>query len=204
MSGPTAGPPGLSFAFRYHAYSRSSPRCRPGLADGYDELYGRVDVGINALRQTDSRLLVLSGAQTNPNVPRAECELMRERAVKSDVDPDRIHLEPQAVDTIGNGYFTRSLVEELDQEVETVRLVSLDYHAARARFVFTQCFGPRYDIDASAQYDADRPGETVYEKRRLRRMREFFAGIEPGDIAAICQRLITHHDNYDAARTVSL
>lgn len=177
--------------------------CRPDSADGYDELRGRVDVGVDALRKTDSQVLVCSGAQTNPDAP-PECELMRERAVESGVDPNRVRLEPQAVDTIGNGYFTRLLVEELNREAETIRLVTSDYHAERARFVFARCFGLRYAIDASAQYDADRPDETIRENRRLRRTRDFVAGIEPGDVAAIRQRLITRHDNYDAARTISL
>lgn len=59
------------------------------------------------------------------------------------IDPDRVHLDYQAVDTVTN--FT-TVVEDLKQEgVESVYLVTSDYHMRRATIIAQVVFG-RHDI----------------------------------------------------------
>jgi len=62
---------------------------------------------------------------------------------EADIDPDRVHLDYRAVDTVTN--FT-TLVEDLKQEgVESVYLVTSDYHMRRAKIIAQVVLG-RHDI----------------------------------------------------------
>lgn len=162
----------------------------------HDRLQGRMDVGIEVLRSTNSEYLVLSGAQTNPDVPYAECEVMRDYAVTQGVDEDRIRLDDQAEETVGNGYFTRLIVEDLDAG-NTIRVVSSCYHMKRAQFVFEQCYGPGYDIVTDDCYETCIPADELHEEESLEQAREFFDPVTRGDIEAIKERLIEAHYYYD-------
>lgn len=62
---------------------------------------------------------------------------------EADIAPDRVHLDYRAVDTVTN--FT-TVVEDLKQEgVESVYLVTSDYHMRRAKIIAQVVLG-RYDI----------------------------------------------------------
>ncbi|WP_247004528.1 YdcF family protein [Halosolutus gelatinilyticus] len=111
--------------------------------------------------------LIFSGGNSNPIVSIPECEAMREYATDRGVDPTRIRLEARAEDTIGNGYFTRRLVDEMRQDVDTIFVVSSCYHMTSAEYVFRQCFGDTCVIDGSRCHDVPNPGSLTshdYEK----------------------------------------
>ena len=115
----------------------------------------------------------------------------------------------ESLDTIGNGYFSRLTLErernrERDTEAgsreprQTVFVVTADYHAERAAYVFEQCFGDAYEIDVSHCVETTMAAEQPHEQRSLERAREFFDPVSPGDVEAIGRRLIETHDLYDA------
>lgn len=162
----------------------------------HPHLKRRVDASIDAFRRTDARHLFFSGGRANPAIPKTECEVMRAYAVERGGDQTRLHLDEQALDTIGNGFFTRRMVDELDEEIATVHVVTADYHAKRAKFVFEQCYGDRYEITVDHCIETDVPSNQTREQQRVRQVREFFNGITPGDAAAIRRRMHEAHDLY--------
>ncbi|WP_224269731.1 YdcF family protein [Haloprofundus salinisoli] len=121
----------------------------------HSHLRRRVDVGVEAFEETDAEYLLCTGARTNPEVPRAECEVMADYAIRRGFDPDYILLEDEAHDTRGNGYFSRLLVDEHAPETETVYVVSSRMHLRRARYIFEQCFDDAYEIDTHYAVDPD-------------------------------------------------
>lgn len=163
----------------------------------HTHLRARVDAGVDALDATGASHLLLTGGRTNPAVPRAECEVMRDYAVECGVPPERLLLEDRALDTVGNGYFARLLVENLGRRVESVSVVTADYHAERAAYVFERCFGGAYDVDAAFRCETKRSPECRSERRKLRRTREFFDPVPDGDLAALRRRLDEAHDLYE-------
>ncbi|WP_254769309.1 YdcF family protein [Salinilacihabitans rarus] len=169
----------------------------------HPHLRARVDAGITAVRETTASALVFTGGHTNPAVPRAECEVMREYALERGVDPDRIVVEDRALDTVGNGYFSRRLVDDLDRTVDSLFLVTADYHVPRSRYVFEQCFGTERRIDTSYAVSTATSPECPAERRSFRSARRFFDSISPGDVEAIERRLITNHECYDARHASS-
>jgi hypothetical protein len=81
-------------------------------------LRDRMDEAIRLLREHEDAYLVCTGAQTNPDVPLAESEAMRDYALLQGVDRERVLLEGAARDTIGNAYFTRRLLDDLRKSGE--------------------------------------------------------------------------------------
>ncbi|WP_224447374.1 YdcF family protein [Haloprofundus salilacus] len=159
----------------------------------------RVDVAVDAFEGTGAPYLLFTGAATNPDVPRAECEVMADYAVSRGVDPGRILLEDEAHDTRGNGYFSRVLVDEHAPDVETVSVVSSRLHLERAAYIFERCFGDAYEIDTGNAVDPEpsHDGFSAAEIRRLRRAdRAFFDGVTPGDLEAIRLRLADSNPAY--------
>ncbi|WP_224332363.1 YdcF family protein [Haloprofundus halobius] len=159
----------------------------------------RVDTAVDAFEERDAAYLLFTGAATNPDVPRAECEVMAEYAESKGVAPERMLLDSHAHDTRGNGYFARLLVEKHAPDAETVSVVSSRRHLERAGYIFEQCFGDAYEINVSYAVDPEPKydGFPEAEIRRLREQdREFFDGITPGDTDAIRRRLAADDTAY--------
>lgn len=170
----------------------------------HPELRGRVDAGIDALRSTDASYLLFSGGSTNPVVSADECEVMREYAIERGVDPTRVLLETRAEDTIGNGYFSRRLVDEIGEEIATIYIVSSCYHMESAEYVFRQCFGDEYDVDGSYCHETAESGDPRgHDHEKLVQLREFFEPVDPGDMPAIRRRLVKAHDYYSELKVTS-
>ena len=163
----------------------------------HEHLRGRVDLGIGLAQELDSEALVMTGGQTNPDVDTTESEVMQEYAVERGVDPSNILVEPRGKDTIGNAYFSRRAIEQY-LNTTTVRLATSCYHVARAVYIFEYCFGDDYDISAPDCYDSNVPTEELDEDRSISLNRQFFAPVEPGDLAAVRDRMVKAHDLYDA------
>ncbi|MFP8890246.1 YdcF family protein [Natrialbaceae archaeon A-CW2] len=176
--------------------------CRTRTPREVTHLRGRVDVSVEMFRESDATSLLFTGGFTNPAARQAECVIMKQYAVDAGVGPDRIILENRALDTIGNGYFSRLLVDNLPRTTDRVTLVTSDYHLERATYIFEQCYGPDYDIVPVA-YSGTPLEATRHETRSLRQARAFFDGIASGDIESIGERLIEKHDYYDDARPCS-
>jgi len=173
----------------------------------HDTLAGRMDVGIERFRETDAEYLVVSGAATNPAVDRPEADAMREYAIGRGVDPERVVVDPEADDTIENGFYVRRAVGALARSVDAVSVVTSCYHAERAAYIFEQCFGDDVAIDAERCYDegAVNQQRRAAERESFRRAREFFDPIEPGDVDAIRRRLAEEkgYDVPECSRSVT-
>lgn len=167
-------------------------------ANIHKHLCGRVELGIDLVRELDDEALVMTGGRTNPDVDTTESAVMREYAVEHGVDPDDILTEPRGKDTIGNAYFSRRAIEgRLD--TSTVRIATSCYHVARAVYIFEYCFGDSYDISAPNCYDSNVPTEELDEDSSISLNRQFFAPVEPGDLGAVRGRMVETHDLYDTS-----
>ncbi|TYL38198.1 YdcF family protein [Natronococcus pandeyae] len=165
----------------------------------HPELQQRVETGIDALRALDASYLLCSGGRGNEAIARTESEVMQEYARSQGVDEERILLEDESVDTIGNGYYTRRLLADRGIDPETIVLVTSDYHMERALYVFEQCFGDAAALEPEAcetsVTDVLGYDETSNETK-LERTRAFFEPVTAGDFEMIERRLVDEHDCY--------
>ncbi|GAB3030386.1 YdcF family protein [Natronobiforma cellulositropha] len=164
----------------------------------HPHLERRVERGLSVLEERPERgPLVFTGGAASPGVSSRECDVMAAYALERGIDRDRIRLEGRALDTIGNGYFSRRVVDGLSEPGDRVVVVTADYHAARAAVVFERCFGDAYEVDASAVVETAMAERQPAEERRLAASREFFEGVAPGDLETVGRRLLERHELYD-------
>lgn len=161
----------------------------------HPHLRRRVDRAVDALRETDASWLLCSGGRRNESVARTEADVMATYARRQGVPDRRLALEERSLDTIGNGYYVRRLLDRRGIEPETIQLVTAADHVERAAFVFRQCF-PEVAIETDYVAEPRTPDSRFPDDDRLERTRAFFEPIEPGDVEAIERRLIEDHDCY--------
>jgi len=150
--------------------------------------------------------IVMSGAygMYDPPPPRAEAAAMAEIAVAEGVPPGSVTAETRSRDTIGNIWFTKPLLGEPAGQVVTV--VTSDWHATRVRYLAQVIWGPGYQVavEPLAGEAGTRPPEEIarWEAGLLAVSRRWFAGVRPGDDAAIAAVLARDHPVYaDHPRT---
>ncbi len=159
----------------------------------HEELKGRMDTGIELFEAIDADLLLLSGGRANREVEKSEAQIMEEYAVREGIDPELIVLEERSLDTIGNAYFVRKIVDKEDLDnISTIHVVSSCYHMERAEYIFNQVFGDEYDFEFDECYEEK--GKS--EDKKLKMNKEFFKGITSGDLDSIKRRLYSEHDLY--------
>jgi len=101
-------------------------------------------------------------AQKHPNLPLWISVGYRNRSrqifAKANINPDRLHYNNRATDTVTN--FT-TMVEPLQKnDIRHVYLITSDYHMARSRAITTIVFGSRGIIITPVEVSSNRKPET--------------------------------------------
>lgn len=160
----------------------------------HHELKGRMDVGINVFRDKTAKYLILSGGKTNPSVNLSEAEVMRNYAIMRGISLEVIILEYNSMDTIGNAYFTRKIVDKI--RCSNVYVVSSCYHMERVKFIFEMCYGKNYNMFFNYCFPFHNQDAEKKEKDSIKLAEDFFRNITPGDIDEIEKRLFSLHPLY--------
>jgi|Deesub1362A_J573_1020465.scaffolds.fasta_scaffold10065_1 uncharacterized SAM-binding protein YcdF (DUF218 family) len=160
----------------------------------HPELKGRVEVGIGIFKDKFAEYLILSGGKTNPSIPLSESEVMRDYAIMLGVSSEVIIIEQNSMDTIGNAYFTRKIIDELG--CSDIYVVTSCYHVNRAKFIFEMCYGKDYNMFFSYCFSFHDPEAEKKEIDSIRLAEEFFKDIMPGDLNEIEKKLFSIHTLY--------
>ncbi|MGH2500258.1 MAG: YdcF family protein [Candidatus Limnocylindria bacterium] len=154
-------------------------------------------------RERPNAILILSGlASFHPVAGPSEAELMATVLRESGVAADRLRLEDESRDTIGNAVLTaaRYLVGLAPRPLT---VVTSPFHLERALFIFRRVLGPSWPVAGSPS--APLPGDDErarQEQTYFEVAREVLAGLEPGDLAGAAARLRQRWPEYygDVAR----
>lgn len=118
---------------------------------------------------------------------------MADLIVERGVDRERIFLEDESRDTIGNAvhvahrYFGAIPARRLF-------LVTSPFHLERSLETFRLVLGPAWDIEGVASAPAPDDGERAkHEPRFLAQTRALLAGIAPGEVARMMTKLRSRH-----------
>ena len=160
----------------------------------HPELKGRMDVGIKVFKDKHAEYLILSGGKSNPAVDVSEAEVMRKYALEKGVPMEKVILEEESLDTIGNAYFTRKMVDNL--RCSDIYVVSSCYHMKRTEYIFKMCYGENYNLFFNSCYLHDDKKAEYNEKNSIKLAEGFFRDIAPGDMNEIRRRLFSIHNLY--------
>jgi DUF218 domain len=119
-------------------------------------------------------------------------------AATAGVPAGSITAETRSRDTIGNIWFTKPLLG--GPGGQRVIVVTSDWHAARVRYLTQVIWGPGYRVavePVTGQLTTRPPAEIARQEAGLLAVaRRWFAGIRPGDDAAIAAVLARDHPVY--------
>lgn len=168
----------------------------------HPELRGRLDAAIS-LRKPDEHVVV-TGGEVNEDIPRTESAVMAEYLIERGTPSEYVHGESRALDTVGNAYFTRLLVDALSEPSRSarhrrVRVVTSCYHAPRALFLFRRCFGPERSVTTPVCNEVDGSTSTraISEARSQQLNERLLRGVRPGDMEHIRRRIEHRHALYE-------
>lgn len=112
------------------------------------------------------------------------------------IPSERIIAETNSRDTVGDAYFTKSLLADANAW-KKITVVTSNYHAARTQEIFDFVYGERFSIDVIG---AEVPHDEAISGNELKSLHAFkntFAGVPRGDSAEILSRLRERHPFYN-------
>jgi uncharacterized SAM-binding protein YcdF (DUF218 family) len=110
------------------------------ISGGETEL--RVKEGVRLFQQGIAPVIIMSGAARDAGTSNAET--MRDIAVSLNVPVEKILLEPNAKDTIGNAKYVGELIAQ--NQIHSIVLVTSPYHQRRAYLTFRRALGKDFVI----------------------------------------------------------
>jgi len=101
------------------------------------ELIERLQVVLNSAEKYPRALIVCTGGGTaSENEGVTEAGKMAEWLIESGVDPDRVIVEDQSLTTAQNAIYTFDILTQRYPRVQTLAIVSSDYHIATGTLLF--------------------------------------------------------------------
>ncbi|MBU3905253.1 MAG: YdcF family protein [Nanoarchaeota archaeon] len=164
-----------------------------------DNLRKRLDKSVELINESCSHQIIVSGgygflAPYKPSI--TEAKAMKEYLVKIHGAPeDRILMEEESKDTIGNAYFVKSKYLE-PNEWNKILIVTSDFHTERVKYVFRKVLGPQYLFDIVGVESDASDKELEMEKKIIGFIKKYLEDVEDGDNEAIKKLLFDRHPAY--------
>ncbi|HEX6061747.1 MAG TPA: YdcF family protein [Candidatus Limnocylindria bacterium] len=137
-------------------------------------------------------LMVICSGDRQPDAPAgtpSEAALMRDLIIGWSVAAERIAIEDESRDTIGNAVLTA--VRHLqDIEPRPLSVITSPFHLERATETFRHVLGYQWQVQAVASDETDDDIErAARETGYLQDTTTFFEGVRPGDLRTMARRL---------------
>lgn len=125
--------------------------------------------------------------------PQSEASTMKAYAItRRRIAPDKIIVEEESADTIGNAYFTKARILE-PHKWRNILLITSDFHIARSLYLFHKVLGPEYTIATHATPSGfsseELKAKAVLEDKLLAFTKGILSDIRDGDSGAIRQAM---------------
>ncbi len=149
--------------------------------------------------------LILSGDGRKQVGIISEAQAMQKILLDEGISAERIFLEGESQDTVGNAVLAAALfferIQESDNRPVKIFVVTSPFHAKRALIAFRALAQPHWQVVSYCGRVASTDGERGRnESGGVQWMADFFADIKPGDIGAAVARLLERRPYY---RTLS-
>jgi len=108
-----------------------------------------IEKAVELFKSSRFNIIVMSGrwAYSLDYTPsKTEAHAMKEYAVKLGIPAKKVFVEDKSLDTLGNAYYTKKLLENMGN-VTSITVVTVDFHNARARYIFEKIFGSKTKLN---------------------------------------------------------
>jgi uncharacterized SAM-binding protein YcdF (DUF218 family) len=154
----------------------------------------RGTAAVDLARAHPGAAIICSGSHGVGRKPRrSEAASMADLIVAAGIDRQRIFLEDQSRDTIGNAVL---VAERYLGAIPPRRVfvVTSPFHLERSVETFRLVLGPAWQVEGVASAPAPDDAERAkHERRFLQQTREFLAGIAPGEVLRMSAKLRERH-----------
>ncbi len=132
-----------------------------------DELIGRLSVALASAEKYPNAYVACTGGGTAADNPNAtEADQMAAWLIEQGLDPDRIIVENKSSSTVENAEFTYRILREEYPEIDSLALISSDYHIPRGCLLYNarlllsayEAGDKLLTIDSNAGYRAGHEG----------------------------------------------
>ncbi|MBL4578631.1 MAG: YdcF family protein [Flavobacteriales bacterium] len=162
-------------------------------------VHSRLDLATSLFRDTENCQLIMSG-KGRDNYPISEAKAMTNYLIEKGVHAEAILEESLSEDTIQNAYFTRLL--HIDPKgIRKFKVVTNEFHMARASHIFNWVFGSGYEIEfvraSDKQIDHDNLSIRRNTEEELLRyhLRELSTAILHGDLEGVKRFIFDQADD---------
>jgi hypothetical protein len=161
------------------------------------ESMARVDLAVDILKSRNIKYLVTTGWAYRPDSEVVIANSMKNYIVsKHKINIERILVEPNARDTVGDAYFTKVNLAIL-RNWERICIVTSKYHAYRAKVIFNYIYGENFIIEVFPDTNDSEQTLTKAESLSLEAFYNTFNGVYPGDDLQIYNRIKNNHPYYN-------
>lgn len=162
---------------------------------------GSVRLAKEALESSSDACIVMSGnvsykATFRPSI--SEAQGMKDYAVSLGIPSDRIFVETESKDTVGNLVFTKQNVLRPLGITDVTVVRGPNQSDNRIQFLIGKILGPEYSVNI-VRPDIERPEEAEREQRSLAVATEWLSDIKDGDDIAVYELLRRKHPGYNSA-----
>lgn len=152
-------------------------------------------------------LMVICSGDRQPDAPAgtsSEAALMRDLMVGWGVAAERIAIEDESRDTIGNAVLT-AVRHLAGIEPRPLSVITSPFHLERATETFRHVLGYQWQVQAVASDETDDDIErAARETRYLQETTKFFEGVRPGDLRTMARRLRERWPYYAGLKRLEL
>lgn len=160
-----------------------------------------VRLGVEAFSESQDTCLIMTGdisykSNFKPSI--SEAQAMKDYAISLGVPSDKIFVETESKDTLGNLFFTKqNLLLPLGiTDITTVR--GPNQSNERIRYLANKVLGVEYDYRL-IEPDIERPDEQEREQKSLALAKKWLDSIPNGDMNAIYALMRGKHPGYNSS-----
>jgi len=164
-----------------------------------------VRLAIKALGEHDNACMIMTGnisykASFKPSI--SEAQAMKDYAMSLGVSGEKIFVETESKDSLGNLVFTKmNLLTSLNIHYLTI-VRGPNQSDERIDYLAAKILGPDYHYVLMGS-DIARPNEAEREKRSLSLAKKWLDPIQDGDTASIYRLMRDKHPGYNSAINIS-
>lgn len=162
---------------------------------------GSVQLGIEAYQKLDAACLIMTGnvsykATFKPSI--SEAQAMKDYAVSLSIPADKIFIEAESKDTLGNLVFTKhNLLAPLHiRDITIIR--GPNQSTERISYLAAKVLGAEYAFTIIGP-SIQRPNEQLREERSFAQARQWLDPIKNGDSDAIYKLMREKHPGYNSS-----